>query len=119
MAKLGEVGKLSLTITDPEGKAISTARVDLKRDGQSIPAYPDAKGEIEIFLPPGEWKLTTKDNGREASIPKSLLVRKKRQMKKLLWESSPAYILPSLRKTEIPHHVRPKSSEWKVLRPPG
>jgi hypothetical protein len=77
MAKLGEVGKLSLTITDPEGKAISTARVDLKRDGKSIPAYPDAKGEIEISLPPGEWQLTTKDNGREALDTKIVISKEK------------------------------------------
>ena len=83
MAKLGEVGKLSLTITGPEGKAISTARVDLKRDGKSIPAYPDAKGEIEIFLPPGEWQLTTKDNGREALDTKIVISKEKATNEKI------------------------------------
>ena len=65
MAKLGEVGKLSLLIVDPGGDPISTARVDFKRDDNSIPAYPDDKGLIEIDLPIGEWKLTAADNGRE------------------------------------------------------
>ncbi|NBQ01785.1 MAG: hypothetical protein EBU27_00850, partial [Opitutae bacterium] len=83
MAKLGEVGKLSLTITDPEGKAISTARVDLKRDGKSVPAYPDAKGEIEISLPPGEWQLTTKDNGREALDTKIVISKDKATNEKI------------------------------------
>ena len=66
MAKLGEVGKLYLSLTDSKGNAISTARVDFKRDGKSIPAYPDAQGIVEISLPLGEWQLTAKDNGREA-----------------------------------------------------
>ncbi|MBL6827118.1 MAG: hypothetical protein ISQ76_01525, partial [Opitutales bacterium] len=83
MAKLGEVGKLSLTITDPEGKAISTARVDLKRDGKSVPAYPDAKGVIEISLPPGEWQLTTKDNGREALDTKIVISKDKATNEKI------------------------------------
>ena len=65
MAKLGEVGKLSLLIVGSEGDPISTARVDFKRDDKSIPAYPDDKGLIEIDLPIGEWKLTAADNGRE------------------------------------------------------
>ena len=54
------------SLTDPTGNAISTARVDIKRDEKSIPAYPDAQGIVEISLPLGEWQLTAKDNGREA-----------------------------------------------------
>ena len=77
MAKLGEVGKLYLSLTDPTGNAISTARVDIKRDEKSIPAYPDAQGIVEISLPLGEWQLTAKDNGREALEEKSLSVRTK------------------------------------------
>ena len=69
MAKLGAVGKVSLTISDPDGNAINTARVDLSRGGTTgkvIPAYPDENGYIELLLPLGEWKLSTKDNGRES-----------------------------------------------------
>lgn len=65
MAKVGEVGKLSLTITDSDGKGIATARVDFQRDGKSIPAFPDEKGKIEISLPLGQWQISAQDNGRE------------------------------------------------------
>ena len=47
MAKLGDVGKASLTISDPDGNGINTARVDLSRDaetGKVLPAYPDENG---------------------------------------------------------------------------
>ena len=94
------MGKLSLTITDPEGKAISTARVDLKRGDESIPAYPDAQGEIEISLPPGEWQLTTKDNGREA-LDTKIVIRKDKVTNEKITLRAIRYILPSPRKTGI------------------
>ena len=71
MAKVGDVGKVSLTISDPDGNGISTARVELSRDaetGKVLPAYRDEKGMIELLLPLGEWKLSAKDNGRERLI---------------------------------------------------
>ncbi len=81
MAKLGEVGKLSLLIVGSEGDPISTARVDFKRDDKSIPAYPDDKGLIEIDLPIGEWKLTAADNGREKVDSVILLTKKETTQK--------------------------------------
>ena len=75
MAKLGEVGDLSLMISDSAGRGVSTSRIDFQRDGQSIPAYPDAKGRIEISLPLGEWELTAKDNGRE-KLSTKIVIRK-------------------------------------------
>ena len=84
MAKLGQVGKVSLTISDPDGNAISTARVDLSRDGKAekfIPAYPDENGLIELSLPLGEWKLSTKDNGRE-KVDSKIIVKKEEQSKR-------------------------------------
>ena len=65
MAKLGQVGKVSLTISDPDGNAISTARVDLSRDGKAekfIPAYPDENGLIELSLP--AWGMEIKYKGQ-------------------------------------------------------
>ena len=83
MAKLGDVGNLSLLIVGPEGKPISTARVDFKRDDKSIPAYPDDKGLIEIDLPLGEWKLTATDNGRE-KVDSVIMVTKEETTKKAI-----------------------------------
>ena len=73
--KLGEVGELSLQITDTLGKAISTARVDFAREDKYIPGYPDEKGLINISLPIGEWQITTKDNGRD-SVESVIMVKK-------------------------------------------
>ena len=86
MAKLGQVGKVSLTISDPDGNAISTARVDFSRDGKAekfIPAYPDENGLIELSLPLGEWKLSTKDNGRE-KVDSKIIVKKEETNKKTI-----------------------------------
>ena len=68
IAKVGDVGKVLLTISDPEGNAIPSARVNLSNDGEIgnfIPAYPNEKGLIELSLPLGEWKVNAKDNGRD------------------------------------------------------
>ena len=62
------MGKVLLTISDPEGNAIPSARVELSNDGEIgnfIPAYPNEKGLIELSLPLGEWKVNAKDNGRD------------------------------------------------------
>ena len=86
MAKLSQVGKVSLTISDPDGNAISTARVDLSRDGKAekfIPAYPDENGLIELSLPLGEWKLSTKDNGRE-KVDSKIIVKKEVTIKETI-----------------------------------
>lgn len=65
--KLGETGDLTVQISDDQSNAISTARVDFTREEKSIPGYPNDKGIISISLPLGEWKITTKDNGRTAN----------------------------------------------------
>ena len=65
--KLGETGDLTLQISDDQSNAISTARVNFTREEKSIPGYQNDKGIISISLPLGEWKITTKDNGRTKS----------------------------------------------------
>ena len=78
VAEYAEVGKISLSIKDPAGNPISTARVDLSRIGKNdkpIPAYPDDNGLIEVLLPLGEWKASTKDNGRD-TIEDTIVVQK-------------------------------------------
>ena len=82
MEILGEVGRLSLLVADQNEKAISTARVDFSKDGNSIPGYPDENGLINISLPPGEWKITAKDNGRETTEMKVTI--KKNVLKKTI-----------------------------------
>ena len=102
MAKLGQVGKVSLTISDPDGNAISTARVDLSRDGKTekfIPAYPDENGLIELSLPLGEWKLSTKDNGRE-KVDSVIIVKKDETIKKTISMSAQSGIHFSITKQD-------------------
>ena len=66
MRKLGKVGEFSLRLNNPEGKPISTARIEFIREGKSIPGYPNDKGILNLSLSLGEWKIVAKHNGRKS-----------------------------------------------------
>ena len=76
IGKIEPVTKVSLRVIDPNGEGISSARVDFSKDGNSIPGYPDENGNLTLFLPTGEWKITTKDDGRKTN-EKNLVVKDK------------------------------------------
>ena len=63
-AQLGSVGKLKATLRDRSGKAITSGRMDILWGTNTVPAYPDAAGLIELPLPPGTYRCTARDMGR-------------------------------------------------------
>ena len=61
-------GRLTLTLTDEQKKTpVTTGRVLIGDDPtKALPAYPDAKGIIDILLPTGAYTITGEDIGRVA-----------------------------------------------------
>lgn len=71
-----KVGTLKLTLTDSEKRGIGSAKMDLPLGKNTVPAYPDAEGRVELFWPAGDHELTVTDLGREdlklkTSIPEN------------------------------------------------
>lgn len=58
------VSEVNVSLREPAGAPVTTARVNLTRNGQSVPAYPDELGRIRLDLPRGDWKLEAVDHGR-------------------------------------------------------
>lgn len=52
------------SLRDPEGMAVTTARVELTTAGKVLAAYPDAQGDLEFPLPFGEYEVRIADPGR-------------------------------------------------------
>lgn len=57
-------GTLNATVKDSRSNAISTAAVSVPIGENKLNAYPNENGEIELRLPPGEYKLAVFDHGR-------------------------------------------------------
>lgn len=74
-SKSTTMGTLSLTLTDAQTKApVTDGRVLVGEDpATALPAYPDAKGVIELTLPAGDYVLTGEDIGR-AALPEKATV---------------------------------------------
>jgi hypothetical protein len=52
------------TILDEEGKPATTAKAVFAIADGELTAYPDAKGEFKLDLPPGEYRVRVEDMGR-------------------------------------------------------
>jgi hypothetical protein len=63
-AQLGPVGRLSARVVDAEGNAIPTARLDIPWGTNTVPAYPDAAGWVELALLSGSHEILITDIGR-------------------------------------------------------
>lgn len=64
----GETGTIAGRITDRNGAAITTARIELSGVGKKPFAYPDAAGNFSFKVSPGDHLVQVSDIGRE---PKS------------------------------------------------
>lgn len=60
------ISRLSLTLTDAQNQSpVADGRVLVGEDpAKAMPAYPDAKGVIELALPAGDYALVAEDIGR-------------------------------------------------------
>lgn len=67
-AQLGPVGTLRATLRDRSGKAIPSGRIDILWGTNTVPAYPNAAGVVELPLPPGNYRCTGRDMGRGDAV---------------------------------------------------
>ena len=65
LAQRGETGQVSGLVKDAGGAPVATASLNVKIDGNPIPAYPDAEGRFAFRLPPGDYEVLIEDIGRE------------------------------------------------------
>jgi hypothetical protein len=55
-------------VTDPDGKGISTATIQVQDAKNAIPAYPDAQGNVEFKHPLGPFDVEVTDIGRKPLV---------------------------------------------------
>ena len=62
----GEVANLKGSLKDADGNAIATATITFSQEDESFPVYPDANGNYQLNLAPGEYEVSVADLGRQA-----------------------------------------------------
>ncbi len=63
-ARLGPVGRWKFRVVDEQGVVVTTARLEIPWGTNRVPAYPDAVGEGEVGMAPGEHEVVVTDMGR-------------------------------------------------------
>lgn len=65
---------LFLRLEDPAGQAVASATVTLTNGEEKVIGYPDAKGELAMTVPPGDYHLEVEDGGRK-SLKQTMVLR--------------------------------------------
>lgn len=63
-AKLGPVGRLRLRVVGPDGSGVPTAQLHIPWGTNTVPAYPDSDGWVDLAVAPGKWDIRVTDMGR-------------------------------------------------------
>ena len=73
-ALTGKAGEVTGTVIDSSGTPAARASLLVTVGGQTLPHYPDAKGNFSFSMPVGDYTLTVADIGRE-SVERAFAVK--------------------------------------------